>query len=68
VRFFPPRRASDMAPVGPNTRMLLAQPFLADTARALQARGATLLAAPFPLGVEGTTLWLQAAARAFAVT
>ena len=68
VRFFPPRRASDMAPVGANTRMLLAQPFLADTARALQARGATLLAAPFPLGVEGTTLWLQAAARAFAVT
>ena len=68
VRFFPPRRASDMAPVGPNTRMLLAQPFLADTARALQARGATLLAAPFPLGVEGTTLWLQAAARAFAIS
>ena len=68
VRFFPPRRASDMAPVGANTRMLLAQPFLADTARALQARGATLLAAPFPLGVEGTTLWLQAAARAFAIS
>jgi len=67
VRFFPPRRASDMAPVGPNTHMLLAQPFLADTARALQARGATLLAAPFPLGVEGTTLWLQAAARAFGI-
>jgi light-independent protochlorophyllide reductase subunit N len=67
VRFFPPRRASDMAPVGPNTQMLLAQPFLADTARALQARGATLLAAPFPLGVEGTTLWLQAAARAFGI-
>ena len=56
-----------MAPVGPNTHMLLAQPFLADTARALQARGATLLAAPFPLGVEGTTLWLQAAARAFGI-
>jgi light-independent protochlorophyllide reductase subunit N len=68
VRFFPPRRASDMAPVGPNTRMLLAQPFLADTARALQARGATLLAAPFPLGVEGTSLWLQAAAQAFAIS
>lgn len=68
VRFFPPRRASDMAPVGPNTRLLLAQPFLADTARALQARGATLLPAPFPLGVEGTTLWLQAAARAFGIS
>jgi len=68
VRFFPPRRASDQAPVGPNTRMLLAQPFLADTARALQARGAVLLAAPFPLGVEGTTAWLQSAATAFGVS
>jgi light-independent protochlorophyllide reductase subunit N len=67
VRFFPPRRASDQAPVGPNTRMLLAQPFLAETARALQARGAVLLSAPFPIGVEGTSAWLQAAATAFAV-
>jgi light-independent protochlorophyllide reductase subunit N len=46
---------------------LLAQPFLADTARALQARGAQLLSAPFPLGIEGTTAWLQAAATAFSV-
>ena len=67
VRFFPPRRASDQAPVGPHTRMLLAQPFLAETARVLQARGAVLLSAPFPLGVEGTSAWLQAAATAFAV-
>ena len=67
VRFFPPRRASDQAPVGPHTRLLLAQPFLADTARALQARGAQLLSAPFPLGIEGTTAWLQAAATAFGV-
>jgi light-independent protochlorophyllide reductase subunit N len=67
VRFFPPRRASDQAPVGRHTRLLLAQPFLADTARALQARGAVLLSAPFPLGVEGTTAWLQAAATAFGV-
>jgi light-independent protochlorophyllide reductase subunit N len=47
--------------------MLLAQPFLADTARALEARGAVRLAAPFPLGVEGTTGWLRAAAEAWAV-
>jgi light-independent protochlorophyllide reductase subunit N len=46
---------------------LLAQPFLADTARALEDRGATRLAAPFPLGVEGTTAWLRAAADAFGV-
>jgi light-independent protochlorophyllide reductase subunit N len=67
VRFFPPRHAADQAPVGPNTRLLLAQPFLADTARALQERGAQLLCAPFPLGVEGTRAWLQAAATSFAV-
>ncbi len=65
VRFFPPRSANDLTPVGSNTRFLLAQPFLADTARALEARGAVRIAAPFPLGVEGTTLWLRAAADAF---
>ena len=47
--------------------MLLAQPFLADTARGLDAMGARRLGAPFPLGSEGTTLWLQAAAQAFGV-
>ena len=53
--------------IGPQTRLLLAQPFLADTARALEARGASRLAAPFPLGSEGTTRWLQAAASSFGV-
>ncbi|MEP7296615.1 MAG: ferredoxin:protochlorophyllide reductase (ATP-dependent) subunit N [Burkholderiales bacterium] len=67
VHFFPPRRAGAMPAIGPSTRILLAQPFLADTARALEARGATRLPAPFPLGAEGTTLWLQAAASAFGV-
>jgi light-independent protochlorophyllide reductase subunit N len=67
VRFFPPRQANDLHPVGPATRFLLAQPFLADTARALEERGAQRIAATFPLGVEGTTGWLQAAAAAFAV-
>jgi light-independent protochlorophyllide reductase subunit N len=67
VRFFPPRSANDLAEIGPNTRFLLAQPFLADTARALESRGAERLAAPFPLGVEGTTAWLRAAADAFGV-
>jgi light-independent protochlorophyllide reductase subunit N len=67
VHFFPPRQANAMPPIGPNTRFLLAQPFLADTARALEARGAQRLAAPFPLGEEGTTAWLQAAASAFNV-
>jgi light-independent protochlorophyllide reductase subunit N len=67
VRFLPPRRAAELPPVGPGTRYLLAQPFLGDTARALEERGAVRLEAPFPLGVEGTTLWLRAAADAFGV-
>jgi len=67
VNFFPPRNSQAMPTVGANTRFLLAQPFLADTARALQSRGAQHLPAPFPLGVEGTTAWLQAAASAFGV-
>jgi len=68
VNFFPPRNSQAMPAVGPNTRFLLAQPFLADTARALQSRGAQHLAAPFPLGVEGTSAWLQVAATAFGVS
>jgi len=67
VAFLPPRRARELPAVGPNTRMLLAQPFLADTARALEARGAKHLPAPFPLGAEGTTGWLRAAAEAWGV-
>jgi light-independent protochlorophyllide reductase subunit N len=67
VHFFPPRRARDLPPVGPQTKLLLAQPFLGETARALMARGATLLPAPYPFGVNGTTAWLQAAASAWQV-
>ncbi|MHB2207357.1 ferredoxin:protochlorophyllide reductase (ATP-dependent) subunit N [Methylobacterium sp. CM6257] len=68
VRFLPARRAGAMPAVGPGTRYLLTQPFLAETARALDERGARRLAAPFPLGAEGTTGWLRAAAGAFAIS
>ncbi len=68
VAFLPPRRSVDLPAVGPDTAVLLAQPFLAETARTLESRGARRLAAPFPLGVEGTTAWLLAAATAFGVT
>lgn len=67
VSFLPPRRALDAAGCGAGTKVLLAQPFLAATARALRERGAQILSAPFPLGAEGTSLWLQAAASAFSV-
>ncbi|MBL0719264.1 ferredoxin:protochlorophyllide reductase (ATP-dependent) subunit N [Piscinibacter sp. Jin2] len=68
VRFLPPRQSRALPPVGPQTRMLLAQPFLGDTARALEGRGARHLPALFPLGEEGTTAWLAAAAEAFGIS
>lgn len=67
VGFLPAQRSTDLPPVGPATRVLLAQPFLKDTARTLQERGAGLLSALHPVGAEGTTRWLQAAAMAFDV-
>jgi light-independent protochlorophyllide reductase subunit N len=63
----PPRRSSELPPVGPGTRLLLAQPFLSGTARALVDRGAQLIQAPFPFGVEGSRAWMAAAAAAFAI-
>ena len=45
VRFLPPRQARDLPAVGSGTRFLLAQPFLADTARALEERGAARIRA-----------------------
>ena len=68
VAFLPARQSRSLPAVGENTRMLLAQPYLADTARALQARGAVHLPAPYPLGAVGTTAWLGAAGDAFGVT
>jgi light-independent protochlorophyllide reductase subunit N len=65
VRSLPPRRSTDLPPVGPGTRLLLAQPFLSATARALVQRGAQLLRAPYPFGVEGSRAWMAAAAAAF---
>ena len=67
VHSLPARRAGAMPPVGRNTRFLLAQPFLGETARALEDRGAVRLDALFPFGAEGTTRWLHAAATAFGI-
>jgi len=67
VDFLPARRAGAMPAVGSSTKFILAQPFLAATARALQERGASRIAAPYPLGAEGTRLWIEAAAGAFGI-
>ena len=49
--------------LGPDTRIVLAQPFLSATLKALEDRGGRHLPAPFPLGAEGTTAWLWAIAE-----
>jgi light-independent protochlorophyllide reductase subunit N len=64
VGFFPSRSSTTLPAVGPRTRFLLAQPFLGDTARALESRGAQRIAAPFPLGAEGSAAWMYAAGTA----
>ncbi len=64
---FVPARRDGLPAIGPTTRYLLAQPYLADTALALDDLGARHLRALFPLGVEGTRAWLWAAAKAFGV-
>jgi light-independent protochlorophyllide reductase subunit N len=67
VGSLPERAVADLPGIGPNTRFLLAQPFLGATAAALEGRGAIRLPALFPFGVEGTTDWLRAAAEAFGI-
>jgi light-independent protochlorophyllide reductase subunit N len=67
VDCLPARKAADMPAIGPNTFFLMAQPFLGETAAALERRGARRLEALFPFGAEGTTHWLHAAARAFGI-
>lgn len=67
VGVLPARTADRLPAAGPNTRVLLAQPFLGETATALEGRGAQRIDAPFPFGAEGTTAWLKAAAQAFGI-
>lgn len=65
IRSLPPRQSTDLPPIGPGTKVLLCQPFLTDVTRLLKDRGATVIQAPYPLGAEGSRLWMEAAASAF---
>ncbi|WP_290892684.1 ferredoxin:protochlorophyllide reductase (ATP-dependent) subunit N [Hoeflea sp.] len=67
VRFLPSRSSTTLPPVGPNTRFILAQPWVGTCAQALERRGAQRIPAPFPLGEEGSTAWYGAVADAFGV-
>ncbi|MEO0388865.1 MAG: ferredoxin:protochlorophyllide reductase (ATP-dependent) subunit N [Pseudomonadota bacterium] len=67
VDVLPAPRAGAHPGVGPNTRVLAAQPFLGEALSALERRGARHIAAPFPFGAEGTAAWLHAGAAAMGV-
>lgn len=67
VDCLPTRHSKDLPAIGPNTSFALTQPFLGDTAAALERRGATQIAAPFPFGEQGTTAWLHAVADTFGI-
>jgi light-independent protochlorophyllide reductase subunit N len=67
VAFLPERALADLPGVGSNSRFILAQPFLNETAHALEKRGASRIDALFPFGVEGTSDWFCAAAKAFGI-
>ena len=67
VESFPPRQSTELPKIGKNTKVLLAQPYLSDTVRDLKHRGCEIIQATFPLGVEGSTKWVLAAAAAFKI-
>ncbi|XYK82097.1 MAG: ferredoxin:protochlorophyllide reductase (ATP-dependent) subunit N [Labrenzia sp.] len=67
VQFLPGRSSAAMPSIGPETRFILAQPYLGATAAALESRGAERINSIFPLGEEGTTAWLKAIADTFGV-
>ncbi len=67
VESFPPRQSTELPSIGSETKVLLTQPYLTDTARELKSKGAEIIGAPFPLGVIGSKLWIQAAADSFGI-
>ena len=67
VSTFPSRTVDSAPKIGENVKFILCQPFLGDTCEALEDKGATHIAAPFPFGEEGTTHWLKAIATQFTV-
>ena len=64
IESFPPRESTNLPEIGENTKVLLTQPYLAETVRDLKHRGCQIINAPFPLGIKGSELWIKAAAKA----
>lgn len=64
VDFLPSKSNPALPAIGPNTKILLAQPYLGETLTALTARGAQHVPSVFPLGAEGTRSWFLAGLEA----
>jgi light-independent protochlorophyllide reductase subunit N len=68
IKTLPATQKDKIPSVGTNTRFALVQPFLGETADALEGYGLKRISAPFPFGDQGTTEWLRAIANEFGVT
>ncbi|MDG1459387.1 MAG: ferredoxin:protochlorophyllide reductase (ATP-dependent) subunit N [Pseudoprimorskyibacter sp.] len=68
VKILPHADSSNPPAIGKNTKIALVQPFLGETATALERAGASRIVAPFPFGEKGTTAWLIAVAEAFGIS
>jgi light-independent protochlorophyllide reductase subunit N len=67
IKTLPATQKDKIPSVGANTRFVLVQPFLGETADALEGYGVKRISAPFPFGDQGTTEWLRAIANEFEV-
>ena len=68
IKTLPATQKEKIPSIGKNTRFALVQPFLGETAEALEGAGLKRISAPFPFGEQGTTEWLRAIAQEFNVT
>jgi light-independent protochlorophyllide reductase subunit N len=68
ITVLPGRNTATMPVIGKKSKFILVQPFLTDTAEALEKRGASRINAPFPFGEEGTTLWLRSIKDSYGVS
>ncbi len=67
VKTLPARNKDETPSIGIKTSFALVQPFLGETAEALESRGLKRIEATFPFGEQGTTEWLKAIAKEFGV-
>tara|TARA_Y100000589_G_scaffold272581_1_gene265724 strand:- start:433 stop:1806 length:1374 start_codon:yes stop_codon:yes gene_type:complete len=68
VEFFPPKSSEKQIKISEKTKFILAQPFLTETSKALEAKGLGLISSLFPFGADGTLKWYEEISRSFGIT